>query len=79
MSGKRDMFDYYEVLGTDAKLDAYRARCIRRTFPTYEEAKRFYDSIDGEVRHFLQDKSLIFRAANGKDEMLDDWNWRQGR
>jgi len=47
------LFDYYQVSGMDAKLDALRGRTIRKNFPTYEEAKHYYDNIEKDVKKFL--------------------------
>lgn len=37
---KETLFDYYQVSGMDAKLDALRGRTIKKNFSTYEEAKQ---------------------------------------
>ena len=76
---ENQLFDYYQVSGMDAKLDALRGRTIRKNFPTYEEAKHYYDNIDKDVKKFLQSKHLIFRAANGEDKLLESWYWSQRR
>jgi hypothetical protein len=73
------LFDYYQVCGMDANLDALRGRTIRKVFPSYEEAKHYYDNIDKDVKKFLQSKQLIFRAANGEDKLLESWYWSQRR
>ena len=71
------MFDYYEVSAMDANLDSLRGHVICKTFATYDEAKVFYDNI--KAKHFLQDKAIIFRSADGKqDKIIESWDWIQG-